>query len=273
VNQVLNCLQFRLFNVLLQRLRWRRPSPELQTLFQPLIISTRSPLLELDLYMHKSNSTFFSDVDIARGHLIAALLLSTIRNFRHDSAAHGRGNMLAVVLGGVACTFRKEIKVYQRYEIWTRILCWDEKWIYFVSHFVKKGKVQPKGYSLQPWRRTKTGKYKEGEKASTPSPPPQDALLASVVSKCIFKNKRVTIPVELVLQAAGLLPPKPESADKDRSQISEGESRWDWARIEEERLKGMKVAEAMAGLSSAHDSFNPEEGPALAEYPDFWGLC
>lgn len=40
----------------------------------------------------------------------------------------------------------------QPYELWTRIIFWDEKWLYVVSHFVKKGAFEPDEFVMQPWR-------------------------------------------------------------------------------------------------------------------------
>jgi hypothetical protein len=42
--------------------------------FQPLITRTHTLLLEIDYYMHKSNSTYYSDLDVSRTHLLLALL-------------------------------------------------------------------------------------------------------------------------------------------------------------------------------------------------------
>lgn len=117
-------------------------------------------------------------------------------------------------LGGVSCQFRKEIKPYEKYEVWTRVLCWDAKWFYIISHFVKPGVARPKGYTLQPWRK---GKQQEGSEARSnghakgvsTTPLPQSAIFATGIAKYVFKKGRLTIPPERVMQASKLLPPKP----------------------------------------------------------------
>lgn len=43
-------------------------------LFMPSILDTRPTLLECDFNLHKSNSTYFTDLDIARSHLSGILL-------------------------------------------------------------------------------------------------------------------------------------------------------------------------------------------------------
>ncbi|GME27100.1 uncharacterized protein LTHEOB_11190 [Neofusicoccum parvum] len=61
---------FRFLRALTTRLRGlksRRPlSPE--CLFLPAISATRAPLTECDYNFHKSNSTYFTDLDISRGN-------------------------------------------------------------------------------------------------------------------------------------------------------------------------------------------------------------
>jgi len=48
------------------------------SLFNFLIYRSHTPLWETDYNLHKSNSTYFTDVDIARTHLVAALLRNGI---------------------------------------------------------------------------------------------------------------------------------------------------------------------------------------------------
>jgi hypothetical protein len=101
-----------------------------QVLFQPVVSSTYNTLMDCDFNGHKSNSTFYADLDVSRIQLIATLFKGVILpqdagKKRATGAGLGRLNCL---LGGVSCTFRREIKPLQRFEIWTRVLCWDEKW-------------------------------------------------------------------------------------------------------------------------------------------------
>jgi hypothetical protein len=42
-------------------------------------------------------------------------------------------------LNGTSCMYRKAIAPFARYGISSQILCWDQKWIYVVSHFAKPG--------------------------------------------------------------------------------------------------------------------------------------
>lgn len=91
-----------------------------------------------------------------------------------------RKESFTIKLGGVTCTFKREIKPYQRYEMWTRVLSWDAKWLYTITHFVRKDP-----------------KCKDGT----------GIVCATAVSKCVFKSGRRTIAPEVMLRNSGLLPP------------------------------------------------------------------
>ncbi|KAF3917176.1 hypothetical protein ABW20_dc0103229 [Dactylellina cionopaga] len=156
----------------------RRIHPNPTQLFVPVKISSRSPLYECDFNYHKSNSTYFSDLDIARTHLVAHLIKKSLRQRRQ------RGDKpLYVALGGVMSLFRREIKPYEKYEVWSRVLSWDEKWFWVVSHFVSA-----------------KGDPKHGGKRK---------IYASSLSKYVFKVERKTIPPIEVLEESGLLPKRP----------------------------------------------------------------
>lgn len=79
----------------------------------------------LTIWHVESNSTYFQDVDIARTHLICTLFSAGIEQARKSK---GQG-ILGAALGAVSCSFRKEINPFERYEMWTRVLSWDRKWV------------------------------------------------------------------------------------------------------------------------------------------------
>ena len=185
-----------------------------------------------------------------------------------------------IMLRGVTCSFKREIKPYQRFEVQTRVLCWDRKWLYLVSHFIDRSRCTVKA---------EAGIVNGGEESKKVHP----AIFASSLSKYVFKQGRRTIPPETVLRASDLLPELPgkegsvaevlpallegtslgkvESALGATLEHGEKESDaveaeyalnaapssrpWDWQRIEQERLRGMKVASMMEGLEELHDEF------------------
>ena len=166
-------------------------------LFHPVISSSHVTLSEVDYNLHKSNSTYFADLDVSRSHLASHLLARGCRALAHnaeerlvmDPARPGepaRGRF-GVMLGAVACSFRREIKPYASYEMWTRVLSWDRKWLYLVTHFVEKGAVRPRAWDAQSFGLTRPAAG-EGE-------PPADwekKVYASAVSKYVFKIGRLT---------------------------------------------------------------------------------
>lgn len=105
---------------------------------------------------------------------------------------------LTMILGSTCCTWRKEIKPYQSYEIWTRVLSWDEKWIYMVAHFVEPDSFLPTEWVLKPHSKPAKSKTRTNKA-------PSKAVFASSVSRYVFKSGRKTVPPEVVLQRCRLL--------------------------------------------------------------------
>ena len=269
-----------------------------------MITSSRSGPLECDYNLHKSNSTYFSDFDVGRLQLLVALCGHGINVTRKELITEMPGEKKAgfvTALGGVAVNFRREIKPFEKFEVWTRVLAWDRKWIYLVGHFVKPGSVKVGGYTLQPWKRRKAhDKDGEGEANGAATP----VIFASAIAKYVFKKGRLTIPPERVLRASQLLPPKP--ADHETPPVSstpnlegtsvdganavvasaveklnpdsaeeilaasmspkDGGDVWDWQRVEEERLRGMKIAELYNGLDALNGRFTGEGEVVLGSY-------
>ncbi|KAH6972283.1 hypothetical protein BKA56DRAFT_593930 [Ilyonectria sp. MPI-CAGE-AT-0026] len=233
----------RFLRALIRRMTDSAPSKHLnpRCLFLPAITTTRAPMLECDYNMHKSNSTYFTDLDISRGNFSLIFFSKPFNPFP------GPNNFI-MILGGANCVWRKEILPYQPYELWTRVLTWDEKWIYLVSHFVKAGQFKPGEYAMQPSSRTS----KKGKSADV-SKDPHKAVFASSVARYVFKNQRRTVPPEQVLRDCGLLP-------EDETALME---------VEKLRAKWLPVAQLKCGWDMVHDLFEPGE-MALGRYTDMW---
>jgi hypothetical protein len=230
----------------------------------------------MDYNMHKSNSTYFADMDMSRTHLFSAIIRRAIRktaqHFPSSSGNAGAAHMIA--LGGLACNFKREILPYHKYEMWSRILCWDRKWFYLVTWLVKPGVGKPSSFSLQPWRKPKAGEV-QPEKL-------KGAIYATAIAKYVVKKGRITVPAEQVLLDAEMVPAKPENwvyqgdeggangvedADAVLPQKLDGEE-WNWDVIERERRRGLRFAEAFAELDGLHDVFDGGKDGALGEYAD-----
>ncbi|KDN65902.1 putative capsule polysaccharide biosynthesis protein [Colletotrichum sublineola] len=80
-------------------------------LFQLRITPSSADFVEVDFNLHKTNSSYFADTDIARAHLMSTLFDPAIEHMRGGSGAYtGAGALLfGLALGAVSCSFRREI--------------------------------------------------------------------------------------------------------------------------------------------------------------------
>ncbi|KAI5812687.1 HotDog domain-containing protein [Pyronema omphalodes] len=255
----------------------RRITPAPAHLFSPITTTSRASTYECDLNGHKSNSTYFSDLDIARTHLVCHLTKSSFK------ARRLRGDpVMYVALAGVTALFRREIPPFKKYEISSRVLGWDRKWVFVSSHFV----------SLEKNKKT-------GEKT----------IYASCLSKYVFKSGRMTVPPEVVFQESGLVPARPEGAEEMegsggssgvetpvqglkegkmgeekleavmRKMVKEDLERkvqkedgyWTWEKIEEERKRGLAIAQGMMALDGLDAEFREGTEEGLEKVGRFFG--
>lgn len=168
-------------------------SSKTHPLFEPISIFSRSPLLETDYNLHKSNSTYFSDLDESRTALVSKVLLPGLKEGSQNLQREGHRGRLSVILGSVHTTFHREIKPYEIYEVRSRLLGWDKKWIVIGSWFVRPAK--------------KGGK--------------DEVLLASALSKYVVKKGKFTVSPERCLNTAGWLPLRPENCNAGAGQSRE----------------------------------------------------
>ncbi|KAH1415431.1 hypothetical protein KXV70_003502 [Aspergillus fumigatus] len=230
------CLPFvwhyRIFKPLV-RAAWRtfRSGPKLAviphsktpTVFLPSITSTYAPLFECDYIMHKSNSTYFTDLDASRSYLLSALCYDGLVTVDRELAAEGKKGMLAAIIGSVTTSFKKEIRIFQEYEVWSRILTWDRKWLYIEVDRRIQMPLWPTGYFC----------YID-----------------------VFKKGRLTIPPERILRASGLMGQDNKEEKREvlpnnvQGHTSDSGVPED---IESEHLKGMKYAESWNQLDSLHE--------------------
>ena len=289
----------RFFKVMIQQLYVQRREIPRDALFRPIICSNNyTPIPEMDYNGHKSNSTYFADFDMARTELVTCLLRKGIRNAGarkhpelplgkdgtyqpdviapngtangHAERNKGRGQdvkpqkaVFAIALGAVSCHFKREVKPYQKYEIWTRILSWDRKWVYIVSHLVAPGAVPPENNALQPWKRVPSRSSPAVTKSDVERREQwKNAIFATSLSKYVVKRGRQTVPPELVLKSSDLLPPAPgeqESGNSGRPFFGKtAKEDWTWEFVEQERQRGLRLAEhfgALDGGDGLHDEF------------------
>ncbi|KAK8909744.1 hypothetical protein QC760_002432 [Botrytis cinerea] len=251
------------------------------SLFLPIINPSHSTLWECDYNAHKSNSTYFSDLDVTRAHLVACLLQPGIDALRNNKKtglvldANGkkmRGRW-GIILGGTSCSFRKEVAPYGSYEMWSRLLCWDKKWIYIVTHFVKKGKVKPKGYVLGDgsWFGGRNARFVAQEEEADNIE--EKYILATGISVISFEwafagETRWMGYYECLRESTALLVGEAAKAKDKQNEIAEGPGAWTWEKTVAENEKGLKYAEHFAALDGLTAEFSGSKAPALGKFKD-----
>ncbi|KAI9826785.1 MAG: hypothetical protein M1819_007256 [Sarea resinae] len=262
------------------------------SLFRPLVTASHVPLAECDYNLHKSNSTFFTDLDINRTQLLARLFKSVLGKRRPRSRRHGtegkttEGNTgsgkVGLALGSVMCTFRRQIRPFQRYDICSRVLTWDDKWLYVVSHFVEKGAIHVTpafgpGEESVVAADAAAAAAADGDKERARVHVPETAIYSSAIARYVFKEGRITVAPSVVLEEAGFLPSSANSEEETEGTRAEVEGdvrvleRSTCTQVEEERRKGEKFARALAMLGDLPEAFGGESIPPLGRFGDlFW---
>ncbi|OQN98763.1 hypothetical protein B0A48_15429 [Cryoendolithus antarcticus] len=287
---------WRVFKGIIYQSRIQKAVRTPETLFAPLITHTYSSPLDLDYNLHKSNSTYFADLDVARAHYVGSIIATGLRRLNAgdreglpeevQGASRARGGY-GVALGGVGCWFHKEIGPMVRFEIWTRLLSWDRKWLYIISHVVRAGTIKPESYAMQPWKNKKL----EGKKGKGEGDEWKKQVFATSIARYVLKKGRLTINPEIVLERSRLLPARPEGiamppraeaewaskggqsngalkepVNGDGSEPEQAEG-WTWDKMEEERLRGLRIAVHFDALGSLQDEMRTDE--ALGSYSDW----
>lgn len=251
-----------------------------RSLFHYSITHSRNNLLDSDYNLHKSNSTYFADLDVSRSHLVMHLMNKGMRRVAdprnalvHNKDGEVMKGSFSIGLGAVFCSFKREIGMLQGYEMWTRVLSWDRKWLYLVTHYVVKGKVRPVAWD---GKKGKTRPEVVRNADGSLVPDFQKYVIATAVSKYVFKAGRFTVHPAIVLEASGLLPLRPgegwmggetgTGTPEELEDISKT-SQWDWRRVEYERRQGLEMAEHFAALDRTNALFDGGEDGALGVFP------
>jgi acyl-CoA thioesterase FadM len=83
---------------------------------------------DIDFNFHLNNSRYLSCMDYGRIHMMAA-------NGILEHALRGRWMPL---VGSVDITYRRSLDLFAAFELSTRTLCWDDKWVYMEQSFHSK---------------------------------------------------------------------------------------------------------------------------------------
>lgn len=108
-------------------MRWRKPTD-----FRNATgIRFYTTPLDIDLNMHINNGRFLSLADLGRLHFLWSV--GTLGGILK--------NGWMPLVGNVDIEYKKSIKLFQRFEVKTQLLYWDEKWFYFQHVFMVGSKV------------------------------------------------------------------------------------------------------------------------------------
>jgi acyl-CoA thioesterase FadM len=130
---------------------------------------------DLDPNWHVNNGRYLTVMDLGRIDLTLRM------GFLH--LVFQRGWM--PVLGGAMIRYQRPLKLFQRYTLRTRLLAWDEKWLYLEQEFLSEGK-----------------------------------RVALAVVKGLIRGKEGSIPTAQVMHAVGFDLPSPEFPEHLRHWIA-----------------------------------------------------
>lgn len=161
-----------------------------------------------------------------------------------------------------------------------------------MTHFVREGAIRPKEYTLYPQQNSGKQHLKGKSKDSDPNADPMhnhEAVIATALSKCVFKQGRRTISPSYMLKQSDLLPAKsldealpkhelePMTLDSCSSsdsgiEIVHDKNLSDLEKLERERRRGMRAAASLSapGQTALDMEFKPD-GPALGRHHDGTG--
>jgi acyl-CoA thioesterase FadM len=86
---------------------------------------------DLDVNLHVNNGRYLALADIGRIHWF--MMTGALAVARRQNAFP--------VVGDAIAKFRRDLKVFQRFEIHTRLLGWDRKWGFIEHRFVRNQRV------------------------------------------------------------------------------------------------------------------------------------
>lgn len=117
-------------------LLWRLRSVQRRGLFEESRIAFCVWPGDCDLNLHMNNGRYLTFMDLGRVHLTAqsGLLREALRR------------RWMPVLAAADITFIRSLKPFQRFELVTRLLTWDEKYIYLEQGFESGGKLCAQAY-------------------------------------------------------------------------------------------------------------------------------
>lgn len=97
-------------------------------------LSFRVGPTDIDYNLHLNNAKYLSFMDLGRFDL----------TFKSGLAKHLIKNKWKVMAAAVNIIYRKQIGPFEKFDLVTKILCWDEKWFYIEQDFMTSKGVAAK---------------------------------------------------------------------------------------------------------------------------------
>jgi len=120
-------LYFRFFYIIIKNYLFKRSiSANDESLLDMRVLPT-----DLDLNMHMNNGRYLTVLDIARSEFLVRTGMDKVF-FK---------NKFGGVTGGVHITFFKELNLFDKYQVKTKALHWDDMWFYIEHEFIKNNIV------------------------------------------------------------------------------------------------------------------------------------
>jgi acyl-CoA thioesterase FadM len=136
-----------------------KPLPSIGT-FESDILSLRVWPNDIDFNFHLNNARHLSVMDYGRIHLLArGGVLKPILKARWSP-----------VVGAVWITYRRSLPIWARYQLSTRLVCWDNRWFYMEQIFTGDEGLVAVGWVKGALLETRKGA------ASTGIVPPQQVM-------------------------------------------------------------------------------------------------
>jgi len=95
------------------------------------VVTMRVWPADLDTFGHMNNGRYLTLMDLGRNNIAIRSGLAKLWLKRKWSP----------LLGGATIRYRRPLEPFQRYELRTRILCWDDKWFYLEQRFTRGADV------------------------------------------------------------------------------------------------------------------------------------
>jgi len=98
------------------------------SMLEPLVLSMRVYPHDLDLFLHMNNGRYLTLMDLGRFALMKRSDL--LRKLRQVGGT--------ALLGGILVYYIRPLSLFQRFDLHTQVISWDNKWIY-LEHRILRG--------------------------------------------------------------------------------------------------------------------------------------